>query len=101
LFRIFGKSLWKKNEGVAHTLAYDVAIMGNFSLPGELLEKISLPTLVIGGEKSPEKLLNAVKAVSWRISHSELCLLKGQSHNVSMKVLAPEITHFFNHRQPF
>jgi pimeloyl-ACP methyl ester carboxylesterase len=95
LFRIFGRNMFRKNEAVAHTLTYDVAIMDNFSVPQQLLSKIILPTIVIGGEKSPKKLLNAVQAVGQRMPNSKISLLKGQSHNVSMKVLAPVLIDFF------
>lgn len=95
LFKIFGKKQFKKNEGVANTLSYDAEIMDNFSLPKDLLTKIALPTAVIGGDKSPGKLLSAAKHTAQNISNSEMILLKGQTHNVSMHVLAPELIRFF------
>ncbi len=95
LFKMFGGKLYTRNEGVAHTLPYDIAIMGNFSVPKVHTSNITLPTLVIGGERSPKKLLNAVKNTAANISGAEICLLKGQSHNTSMKVLAPAIINFF------
>jgi pimeloyl-ACP methyl ester carboxylesterase len=96
LFKLFGKSLWKRNESVANTLSYDVAIMGNYSVPKNIVGSINVPTLVIGGEKSPHNIRNAIKAVAESIPQSEIRLLKGQSHHVSMKVLAPCLIDFFN-----
>jgi pimeloyl-ACP methyl ester carboxylesterase len=96
LFKLFGKSIWKKNESVANTLSYDVAIMGNYSVPKKVAASISVPTVVIGGEKSPRILKNAVEAVANSIPQSQIRMLKGQSHNVSMKVLAPCLIDFFN-----
>ncbi|MCW3070320.1 MAG: alpha/beta hydrolase [Bacteroidetes bacterium] len=96
LFKLFGRSAWKKNESVAHTLSYDVEIMGNYYVPVELSSKITCPTLIVGGEKSPKKLINAVKKVEKNIPNSELKLLKGQSHNISMKILAAELITFFS-----
>jgi pimeloyl-ACP methyl ester carboxylesterase len=96
LFKIFGNSGWKKNESVANTLPYDVALMGDFTIPKSITVSINVPTLVIGGEKSPQKLRNAVDATAKSIRQSKIVLLKGQSHNVSMKVLAPVLTDFFN-----
>ncbi|HMH32071.1 MAG TPA: alpha/beta hydrolase [Puia sp.] len=95
LFRLFGKSIWKKNEGVSHTLSYDIAVMGNFGVPKEIISKINVPTIVIGGEKSPKKLADAVNAAAQGIPGSKIILLKDQSHNVSMKVLAPVLIDFF------
>ncbi len=95
LFKQFGKSMWKKNESVANTLPYDVTIMGDYSVPKEAAS-INVPTIVIVGEKSPQSIRNAVEEVAHTIPRSQLRLLKGQSHNVSMKVLAPSLIEFFN-----
>lgn len=94
LFKLFGKALWEKNESVANTLSYDVAIMGNYSIPEKIAASINVPTIVIGGEKSPQNLRNAVEAVAKAIPGSQIRMLKG-SHNVSMKVLAPCLIDFF------
>ncbi len=94
LFKQFGKSMWKKNESVANTLPYDVSIMGDYSVPKEAAS-VNVPTLVIGGGKSPQNIKNAVEEVAHTIPGSQLRLLKGQSHNVSMKVLAPGLIDFF------
>jgi pimeloyl-ACP methyl ester carboxylesterase len=88
LFKLFARSLWKKHERVAHTLSYDLSVLGNFSVPKDAADKVRIPTIVIGGEKSPGKLRDAVRAVGQSISNSEISFLKGQSHIVSMKVLA-------------
>lgn len=95
LLKLFGRSLWKTNESVAHTLSYDVALMGNYSVPKEITSRINVPTVVIGGERSPKNILNAVRAVGQSIPNSKVVLLKGQSHNVSMNVLAPVLIEFF------
>jgi pimeloyl-ACP methyl ester carboxylesterase len=97
LFRLFGKESWRKNESVAHTLTYDVAIMGNYKVPKNITDAINVPTLVVGGERSPEKLRKAVEAVGKSIPKSKIVLLKGQNHNVSMKVLVPVLVDFFSH----
>jgi pimeloyl-ACP methyl ester carboxylesterase len=95
LFKLFGRSLWAKNESVSHTLPYDVALMGNYSVPKEITSKINVPTLVIGGKKSPKGLINAVSNVGQSIPNAETYFLKGQTHNVSMKVLAPVLIKWF------
>ncbi len=95
LFRCFGRSLWKRNESVAHTLPYEVTIMGNFSVPERIAASINIPTLLIAGEKSSRNLKNAVEALSHLIPKSQIRILKDQGHNVSMKVLAPCLIDFF------
>jgi pimeloyl-ACP methyl ester carboxylesterase len=69
--------------------------MGNYSVPEKIAASINVPTLVIGGEKSPRNLRNAVEAVAQSIPKSQNMLLKGQSHSVPMKVLAPCLIDFF------
>ncbi|MCK9410609.1 MAG: alpha/beta hydrolase, partial [Bacteroidetes bacterium] len=40
--------MWKKLKAVAHTLPYDSAIMGNWSVPEEKISSITIPTLIAG-----------------------------------------------------
>jgi pimeloyl-ACP methyl ester carboxylesterase len=87
--------VWPKLKAVAHTLPYDAAVLGDFSLPRERAASVTVPTLVIGGEKSPVELRNAVSAVAETVPGAQRRMLKGQTHNVSVKVLAPVLVKFF------
>lgn len=87
--------IWPKLKAVAHTLPYDAAVLGDFSLPKERAASVAVPTLVIGGEKSPVELRSAVSAVAETVPYAKLRMLKGQTHNVSVKVLAPVLVEFF------
>lgn len=87
--------IWPKLKAVAHTLPYDAAVLGDFSLPKERAASVAVPTLVIGGEKSPVELRSAVSAVAETVPHAKLRMLKGQTHNVSVKVLTPVLIEFF------
>src|SRR5262245_58366736 len=40
---------WPAQEALAHTLAYDAAIMGDYSLPTERVAAVTTPTIVIAG----------------------------------------------------
>lgn len=95
LMKLMAKQAWTNNMSVAHTLPYDIAVMGDYSVPKDVAAKVTVPTLVFGGAKSPAKLQNAVKAVAEAIPGSTREMLPGQSHNVSMEVLAPVVTKFF------
>ena len=88
--------VWPKLKAVAHTLPYDAAVLGDFSLPRERAASVAVPTFVIGGEKSPVELRSAVSAVAQAVPRAELRMLKGQTHNVSVKVLAPVLVEFFS-----
>jgi pimeloyl-ACP methyl ester carboxylesterase len=87
--------VWPKLKAVAHTLPYDAAVLGDFSLPRERAASVAVPTLVMGGEKSPVELRGAVEAVAQTIPGAKLQMLKGQTHNVDVKVLAPVLVDFF------
>jgi len=87
--------VWSKLKAVAHTLPYDAAVMGDFSLPVKQAAAISIPTLVAGGEKSQSWLHTATKQLAEELNQNEFKMLKGQNHNVSVKVLAPVLTQFF------
>jgi len=87
--------VWSKLKAVAHTLPYDAAIMNGFTLPVELAKKVSIPALVMGGSKSPVSLRNAVQKLTENIPGAQSKFLQGQNHNVSMKVLAPELINYF------
>jgi pimeloyl-ACP methyl ester carboxylesterase len=87
--------VWKRLKAVANTLPYDVAIMGDFSIPIERAASVATPTLVVGGEKSDPRLRHAVRELASSLPNGQLRMLEGQSHNVSMKALAPVLTEFF------
>ncbi|MFG0284619.1 MAG: alpha/beta fold hydrolase [Phycisphaerales bacterium JB039] len=86
---------WKKLLVTAHTLPYDAAVMGDFSLPREMIASVRIPTLIAAGEKSPPVLRNAALAVAETLPGAGHMVLAGQSHNVSMKALAPALLDFF------
>ena len=56
----------------------------------------TVPTLVLAGEKSPEQLRNAARAIAGVLSNAEHRELEGQSHNPSMKVMAPVLEEFLS-----
>ena len=87
--------VWSKLKKVAHTLPYDVAIMGDFSLPEKKASSVKTPTLISGGDKSPATMQHAVKKLSEAMPNGELILLKGQTHNVAGKAIAPVLMEFF------
>jgi pimeloyl-ACP methyl ester carboxylesterase len=87
---------WKKLTAVAHTLPYDTAIMGNFTVPTERIAKIKNRTLIAGGGKSPAPLHNAVQSVADALPNKELRWLEGQTHNVNAQVLASVLIEFFS-----
>jgi pimeloyl-ACP methyl ester carboxylesterase len=88
--------VWKKLKGAAHTLPYDVAVMGDYSLPEKKAAAVQIRTLISGGDKSQVTLQHAVKRLAEVMPDNQLQILKGQTHNVSEKALAPVLMDFFN-----
>ena len=86
---------WKRNKLVVHTTPYDLTILGDRSVLHERRSSISVPTLVIGGEKSPKELRDAVTAVANALPNGHSRFLPGQDHNISGLALAPVLFEFF------
>ena len=90
---------WSKLKAVAHTLPYDWAVMGDMRGGRPLSPAewggVGQPTLAISGEKSPAELQSAARAIAEVLPNGRHHELKGQSHNPSMKALAPVLAEFF------
>ena len=88
-------SAWKRNKLVVHTVAYDLTILGDRSVLNERSSSISVPTLVIGGDKSPKELRDAVTAVANAFPNGHSRFLSGQDHNISGQALIPVLVEYF------
>jgi pimeloyl-ACP methyl ester carboxylesterase len=86
---------WKRNKLVVHTLLHDLTILDDRSVLNERSSSISVPTLVIGGEKSPKELHDAVAAVANALPNGHSRFLSGQDHNLSSRALAPVLFEYF------
>jgi pimeloyl-ACP methyl ester carboxylesterase len=86
---------WQRNKLVVHTLPYDLTILDDRSVLNERSSSISVPTLVIGGEKSPKVLRDAVTAVANALPNGQSRFLSGQDHNISSRALAPVLFEYF------
>lgn len=86
-------------EAVAHTVAYDGAIMADTMtgkpLPLERWTSVSIPTLVIVGENSDEFWQNGTRALAEGLPAGLHRTLAGQSHEVAPDALAPLMDEFF------
>ena len=81
-------------ESIAHTLAYDAAIIGDRSLPAGLLAAVTVPALVISGENSPPFLRNAAQAAAKTLPGGRLAVLPGQGHDIDPGATAPVMAEF-------
>jgi len=92
--------MWPMLEAVAPTLAYDAAVMGeDRSVPVARAANVRVPALVMDGGANlvylPFMHKSAV-ALAKAIPHGQQRTLEGQTHDVSLEVLAPVLVEFFN-----
>ena len=64
-------------RALAHTLAYDATIMGDYSLPTRLASSVTVPTLVIAGGTSWEWMRTTAKALAGRHPQREVAYHRG------------------------
>ncbi|KOT27529.1 hydrolase [Streptomyces caelestis] len=87
--------LWAGMESIAPSLAYDDAVMGDGSVPRELLASIRVPVLSIAGDASPAWMRGAARAIAESVPRGTYRALGGQTHMVEPDVLAPVLAEFF------
>lgn len=86
---------WKAQEALAHTLAYDATIMGDYELPAERVASVTTPTLVLTGGASPPWLHDTARAIVGLLPQGRHRVLEGQEHNVAPEAIAPALEEFF------
>jgi pimeloyl-ACP methyl ester carboxylesterase len=90
---------WPTMEALAHTLAYDVAVLGD-KMSGKPLQAgewaaATVPTLVMDGGASPAWIRNTARALSEILPDAQHRTLENQTHNAAPEALAPELEKFF------
>lgn len=91
--------MWPGMEAVAHTLAYDGAVMGD-TMSGnratiQQFASVTTPTLIMDGGASPEWMRNAVQALVNVLPNARRLTLEGQTHAVDPQLLVPILRTFF------
>src|SRR5258706_14506623 len=93
------QATWPGMTGVAHTIAYDAAFVGNVMqgkpLPTDRWVKVTLPVLVADGGASDAWIRHGADALAKVLPHASRQTLEGQTHLVDPNVLAPVIIEFF------
>ena len=86
---------WPAMVAVAKTLPYDMAVVGDSSVPTERLAKIRVPTLGLYGGASPAWGHDSIAAVTGAIPGATQEVVEGQTHGAAPDVLAPILIEFF------
>jgi pimeloyl-ACP methyl ester carboxylesterase len=97
--------MWPGLEALAHTLAYDVTIIGNTQrgdpLPLRKWASVTVPTLVMDGtmflgrEESHEFMRHGAQELASILPHAQRRTLEGQDHGPADEVLVPALKAFF------
>lgn len=82
-------------EDMAHTLVYEMTIIGDLSVPTELAASVAIPTLVMDGGDSPAFMRNGGQALVDALPNGQYRSLSGQTHDIVPGVLAPVLEEFF------
>jgi pimeloyl-ACP methyl ester carboxylesterase len=86
---------WQEQEALAHTLAYDATVMGDYSLPVERAAALTAPTLVMAGGASFPFMRETAQALAEVIPDAQTRILDDQEHNVAPEALAAVLEEFF------
>jgi pimeloyl-ACP methyl ester carboxylesterase len=91
--------MWSKLTAVAHTLPYDITIVQDNQrgkpLPIARWARVTVPTLVADGGKSPAWMRNGTRALADVLPNAKYRTLDGQTHMVKAKAQAPMLVEFF------
>jgi pimeloyl-ACP methyl ester carboxylesterase len=86
---------WAAQEAIAHTLAYDAAVMDDYSLPSERAALVTTPTLVLAGGASFPFIIETAQALARALPNAQQRMLEGQEHNVAPEAIVPALVEFF------
>ncbi|MBB4260866.1 MULTISPECIES: alpha/beta fold hydrolase [unclassified Bradyrhizobium] len=91
--------VWPSLERIAHTLAYDAAVLGTRQAPLERFARLHQPVLVATGGGIPP-FEGAADALADAIPRARRKVLTGQGHVVDPAVMAAELKAFFEEARP-
>jgi pimeloyl-ACP methyl ester carboxylesterase len=94
-----GAPTWPVMESLAHTLAYDGAVVGDRMSgappPARWGASVTMPVLVLDGGNSPVWQREAVRALAELLPKAARRTLDGQDHGADPRSLAPVLEAFF------
>lgn len=87
--------LWRTLESVAHTLAYDDAVLGDGAVPVERFASVPARTLVICGGFSPATARASTRLLADALPRGRHRTLTGQMRELAPQAVAPVLAEFF------
>lgn len=85
---------WEGQERIAHTLAYDARIMGDYLVPVAKAKDVTVPAIVIVGGASFGFFGATAGALASALPNGSSTVIEGQEHNVAPDAIAPVVTKF-------
>jgi pimeloyl-ACP methyl ester carboxylesterase len=93
-------SVWSKLKAIAHTLVYDITLVKDHQrgrpLPLDRWSRVTIPTLVADGGKSPTWMRNGMRALAGVLPNAKYQTVAGESHMLRAKAIAPILIEFFS-----
>ncbi|WP_406145783.1 alpha/beta fold hydrolase [Streptomyces sp. NBC_01012] len=87
--------LWSDLEAMAHTLAYDDALLGDGSIPTARLASVTARTLVVTGGSSTERAWETTLTLAAALPRARHRALTGQTRDLAPHAIAPVLLDFF------
>lgn len=94
LEKIKASPQWAGMKKMDFTLAYDYAVLGNGAVP-ESAQQVTVPTLVMVGEKSMDFMHPAADRIAKLVPDAERKTVEGQAHQAAPETVAPLLVEFF------
>ncbi|MEV7102467.1 alpha/beta fold hydrolase [Streptomyces atroolivaceus] len=88
--------LWSGLEAVAHTLAYDDALLGDGSVPVARFASVTARTLMVTGGFSTAQARGTTLELAAAIPRARHRTLTGQTRELAPHVIAPVLADFFS-----
>lgn len=86
---------WPAQEALAHTLAYDATVMGDYNLPAARAAEVQTPTIVLDGGASFPFMHPTAVALAGVLPNAQQRTLEGQRHDADAAALAAAVGDFF------
>jgi len=86
---------WPLFAGLAHTLPYERVIVGDGTIPADVMRQVGVATLVLEGGASPAWQRNACAVMAELIPGADRQVLQGKGHVFPLVEVAPFLEKFF------
>jgi pimeloyl-ACP methyl ester carboxylesterase len=86
---------WANIKKIDFTLAYDYQVLGDGRIPEAALKSLSIPTLVMDGEKTIDFMHATAARIGELAPKGQRKMLKGQTHAAKADVVVPVLIEFF------